>query len=265
MSQDLTTQPRVMIIEDDRDVGDSLTRALVFAGMTSAVAQSGQEAVTLKRHFRPDVVLVDLHLPDTSGASLVKWLVAEGDCGIIIVSGDKEDTERIVNLELGAYDYIEKPPKLRELVARIRAVHRRVGRHGAADTATGLTPGERPSSVIKIGPLRVDASRRKVLDENGQILPLTGAEFEALLLLIEAAGRPVSREHLSETALRRPWRAEDRSTDQLVFSLRRKIGDETREPRLIQSVRGAGYVLAETPHMQTAGPSESGPTDRYGP
>lgn len=237
------TMPRVLVIEDDPDVGEAMCLVITRAGMATSLARNRAEAINLKHQFQPDVVLVDLQLPDTSGAALIQWLARAEDCGIIIVSGSTEEAERIVSLELGADDFISKPPHMREMVARIRAVHRRTHLLRAAPVSEPET-AHVLQGVLSVGSLRVDLRRRSVSDAQGQILPVTAAEFTALRILIEADGQPVSRETLSEAALRRPWRAEDRSTDQLIFSLRRKIGDEDREPRMIQSVRGAGYVLA---------------------
>jgi len=124
------------------------------------------------------------------------------------------------------------------MVARIRAVHRRT--QGRAAVRPAPPP---PSCVHRVGPFTIDLQRRSLHDAADRPVALTGAEFAALQTLLEAAGAPVSRERLSEAALRRPWRPEDRSVDQLIFGLRRKLSDEDRGQRLIQSVRGAGYVL----------------------
>ena len=183
------------------------------------------------------MVLVDLELPDTNGVSLIGWLSQERDCGIIVVSGRSEETERVVGLELGADDYIAKPVQLREMVARIRAVHRRI------QARPPPCPPRAPGSMQRVGAFRVDLQRRLVLDVADRPVALTAAEFAALQSLLAAEGVAVSRERLSEAALRRPWRPEDRSIDQLIFSLRRKLADDDRGQRLIQSVRGAGYVL----------------------
>ena len=231
--------PRVLLIEDNVAVAETIRRFLERSGMRTAWAPTGARGMELKKSFSPDVVLVDLELPDTSGVALIGWLSQKQDCGIIVVSGHGEETERVVGLELGADDYIAKPVHLREMVARIRAVHRRIQGRAAA-------PG-RPA-VHQVGSFRVDLQRRAVFEADGRPVMLTGAEFAALQTLLEAAGAPVSRELLSEMALRRPWRAEDRSIDQLIFSLRRKLGDGEGGMRLIQSVRGAGYILiAEQP------------------
>lgn len=243
--------PRVLLIEDNAAVAETLQKFIERSGMRTAWAQTGARAIELKRSFMPDVVLVDLELPDTSGVKLISWLAGQQDCGIIVVSGRSEEAERIVGLELGADDYIAKPPQLREMVARIRAVHRRSQPRGAvaAETISLAAPGTHP---VRVGPWRLDLQRRAVSSTDGQPIPVTSAEFNAFQELALANGQPVSRERLSEQALRRPWRPEDRSIDQLIFSLRRKLGDGEGGIRLIQSVRGAGYVLAAEQDVATA-------------
>ena len=235
--------PRVLLIEDNPGVAETLQKFIERSGMRTAWAQTGARAMELKRSFMPDVVLVDLELPDTNGVHLIGWLSNMQDCGIIVVSGRSEEAERIVGLELGADDYIAKPPQLREMVARIRAVHRRSHLRAAArgdQRAAAAGPLMHP---VQVGPWRIDLQRRAVGDADGRPLAVTAAEFAALQELVLANGQPVSRERLSETALRRPWRPEDRSIDQLIFSLRRKLNDGEGGARMIQSVRGAGYIL----------------------
>jgi two-component system OmpR family response regulator len=243
--------PRVLLIEDNPDVAATFQKFIERAGMRTAWADTGARAIELKQSFMPDVVLVDLELPDTSGVELIGWLTRLHDCGIIIVSGRDEEAERVVGLELGADDYVAKPPQLRELVARIRAVHRRSHLRSAArrPPPVASVPEAAP---VQVGPWRVDPPRRTVTDAAGRPLPITAAEFTALLELLLARGEPVSRERLSEVALRRPWRAEDRSIDQLIFTLRRKLGDGEEGGRIIQTVRGAGYVLAAVPRPASA-------------
>ncbi len=235
--------PRVLLIEDNPAVAETLQKFIERSGMRTAWAQTGAKAMELKRTFMPDVVLVDLELPDTNGVHLIGWLSNMHDCGIIVVSGRSEEAERIVGLELGADDYIAKPPQLREMVARIRAVHRRSHLRAAARGDPRAATAAPVMHPVQVGPWRIDLQRRSVSDAESRSLAVTAAEFAALQELVLAGGQPVSRERLSETALRRPWRPEDRSIDQLIFSLRRKLGDGDGGMRLIQSVRGAGYIL----------------------
>jgi DNA-binding response OmpR family regulator len=235
--------PRVLLIEDDALVAVTIRDFLESSGMRTVWAETGEQGMALKSSFAPDVVLVDLELPDISGVSLIRWLSQARDCGIIVVSGHGEETERVVGLELGADDYLAKPVQLRELVARIRAVLRRTG------------PPRLPQPVHRLGPFKVDLQRHLVLDGADHPLLLTGAEFAALRTLLEAAGEPVSRERLSDAALRRPWKPEDRSIDQLIFGLRSKLGDDDRAQRLIRSVRGVGYMAV--PDAGVARPDET--------
>jgi DNA-binding response OmpR family regulator len=187
--------------------------------------------------FKPDVVLVDLELPDTNGVDLISWFAEQQTCGVIVVSGMGEEADRIVGLELGADDYIVKPPRMREMIARIRAVHRRVNRR----EETKLSPKTRDTFVV--GPIRINILLRTVTGGDGKRLQLTSAEFTLLEVLAAANGQAVSRDALSEAALRRPWRPEDRSVDQLVFSLRQKLPPDEGGGALIHSIRGAGYLL----------------------
>jgi len=126
---ELLPDPSVMLVEDDPDVGQMMRKFIERAGMKVVWAKTGAEAVQLKASFRPDVVLVDLELPDIAGSQLITWLAARRDCGIIVVSGrGTEEVERVVGIEMGADDFVTKPVPMRELVARIRAVHRRSAR-----------------------------------------------------------------------------------------------------------------------------------------
>ena len=233
----MLANPRVLLIEDDEAVARAFIRGFERAGMQVSWASSGAAGMALKASFRPNIVLVDLTLPDVSGVSLIGRFAEQRDCGVIVVSGMGEEADRIVGLELGADDYIAKPPAMREMIARIRAVHRRVStRMEQKSQAVGPV-------VLTIGPVRINIQHRTVHTLDGQRINLTSAEFSALETLAAAAGQPVSRDRLSEAALRRSWRAEDRSVDQLVFNLRQKLPLDESGTMLIQSIRGSGYWL----------------------
>lgn len=230
------SNPRVLLIEDDEAVAQAMVRSIERSGMSVAFASTGAQGMAMKSSFKPDIVLVDLELPDTNGVDLIAWFAEQRSCGIIVVSGMGEEAHRVVGLDLGADDYIVKPPRMREMIARIRAVHRRVNRR----EETKQSP--RPRDTFVVGPIRINVVLRTVTTEDGQRITLTSAEFTLLEVLASAAGQAVSRDTLSEAALRRPWRPEDRSVDQLVFSLRQKLpADEGGA--LIHSIRGAGYLL----------------------
>ncbi len=229
--------PRILLVEDDQHVGETMRRNVERAGMPVCWATTGAEAVELKGSFLPDVALVDLELPDVNGVDLIRWLVGQHDCGVIVVSGAGDETDKIVGLELGADDYVAKPPNMRELIARIRAVHRRTSQR---------SKGQEPAAAaISIGEIRLDMARRTVTGKDGNRISLTGAEYAALETLARAQGKVVTRDELSKAALRRAWQPEDRSVDQLVLSLRQKLGPDATGQSPIESIRGSGYLLRQ--------------------
>ncbi len=244
---DPLVQLRVLIIEDQADVAQALKLVIERDGMQTAWAATGAAAVELMASFDPHVALVDLGLPDTNGLMLIRWLVAKAHCGIIVVSGQTDEADCVAALEIGADDYVAKPPSVRELVARIHAVYRRaVSRRLAPTTAEPVaTPMPRPHNrpVMTIGHARVDLARRQAVSHTGEDIHLTSAEFTVLEMLVDAGGAAVSREKLFAVALRRPMHFEDRAIDQIIFALRRKLAQGEAGRRLIQSIRGQGYSL----------------------
>jgi DNA-binding response OmpR family regulator len=235
--------PRVMVIEDDPDIAMVLQRYFQRSGIHADLAYTGAEAVALKPIAGPDVVLVDLELPDVEGSTLIRWLKEQHDCGIIVVSGSHDEATRVLSLELGADDYVTKPPGLRELVARIRAVHRRVGERIVLAANSDRKASERTTAAV--GGFAVDTHARQVRDASGKLINITAAEFAVLAALIEANGKPVSRDRLSEVALHRPGHSEDRGVDQLIFGLRQKLSGPGGRCRFVQSVRNTGYLIAD--------------------
>ena len=233
-SQVAQSRPRVLVVEASAAMAATLTGALSRAGMPSLWAGNGPASLELLEGFRPQIVLLDRSMPDVNGLSLLGRFADRQGCGVLLLSEKDEEADRIVGLELGADDFLPKPPPLRELIARIRAVHRRV--------SVGTRPGGQRAPLLQVGPLRINMSHRTVQTDDGQRIALTGAEFNALEALIAAHGAPVSRDRLSEVALGRPWRA-DRSVDQLVFNLRHKLPRDENGALLIQSIRTAGYWL----------------------
>lgn len=235
----------------------ALMQALERAGFSTTWARSAAEGLSLKASLRPHVVLMDLRLSDMSGMDVLNRLSAARDCGVIVMSEMADEADRIVGLELGADDYLAKPLGLREMVARIRAVHRRVAR---SVEVLRSTPASQAAQALKIGPIQFNILRRTVHTSDGQRIMLTTAEFSALEALANAGGAVVSRDDLSKAALCRSWRAEDRSVDQIMFNLRRKLPVDEKGGTLVQSIRGAGYWMrkpdarpADAPSPATAG------------
>ena len=229
-----------MMIEDDQVSGQAVCLVLEKAGMQVCWVTTGAEAVTQKESFRPEIVLVDLQLPDVSGVELIRWLVDAKDCGVIVVSGAGDETDRIVGLELGADDYINKPPVMRELVARIRAVHRRT-------MQLTQEPEAPQQELATVGGITIDYLRRIVSGPDGKRIALTAAEYATIEALARAQGQVMSRDDISRAALRRQWRPDDRSVDQLVSALRQKLAPCANGHDLIESIRGSGYLLRFAP------------------
>lgn len=222
-------QIRVLVVEDVRTVAISVQAVLLQAGMEVEIAETGAEAWERKQEFRPDIALIDLGLPDVEGFDLVERFATPGDCGIILLTANDEESARVMALETGADDYMVKPAPARELVARIRALHRRL---------------HRPQSD-RMMRIYIDPSQRCLIGATGERTSLTEAEMSALDTLLDAGGVSVSREWLSRIALKRPLHADDRSVDQLVMKLRRKLASQGASERVILSARRQGYVIAD--------------------
>jgi DNA-binding response OmpR family regulator len=215
---------QVLIVEDDDAIAAPLAEGLRREGYATHRVATGAEA--LDPGHSPDVVLLDLRLPDIDGYTVCRELRARSDVPIIIVSARGEEVDRIVGLELGADDYLVKPFGFRELLARVRAVTRRAGR-----------AHEQP---VTAGRLDVDRrTRRAHLD--GRELELTPKEFDLLALLASDAGAVVRRERILDEVWDTNWYGPTKTIDVHVASLRRKLGD----PSWIETVRGIGFRLVE--------------------
>jgi DNA-binding response OmpR family regulator len=228
------TEPLVaaLLVEDDVRLAALTREYLEGHGVVVEVASDGQVGLDAALRRRFDVVLLDLMLPGKDGLTVCRELRARSDVPIIVLTARGEEADRVLGLELGADDYLAKPFSARELLARIRAQVRRArGRAGPA------------VQTVRVGGLVLDpGGRRATLD--GRELALTGYEFDLLRALAERAGRVLSREQLMELARGSAEEAFDRSVDVHVSHLRQKLGDDPRRPRLLKTVRGAGYVLA---------------------
>ena len=220
----------ILVVEDVATVAAVMEQSLKNAGMEVVCAGTGEAALAASELTRPDVVLIDLSLPDTDGMSLVSVFANQG-CGVIVVTVTGEEESRVTALDIGADDYMVKPVMVQELAARIRAVHRRMQGRQQPQPAT-----------VKLG---VDTNRRHLTGPDGRLCPLTEAEMQAFDALLDAAGQPVTREWISRIALKRPVHSEDRSVDQLVMKLRRKLSELGCPDRTILSVRREGYVMAD--------------------
>jgi two-component system OmpR family response regulator len=229
---------RVVLIEDDERLAKLTTRYLESHGVLTQWVADGAEGLSETLRARPDVVLLDLMLPTMDGLAICREIRQRCDVPIIMVTAREEEADRVMGLELGADDYVSKPFSSRELLARIRAQVRRA--RGNAGPA---------AQRLEVGGLVIDAqAMRATLD--GRVLGLTTYEFALLRALAENAGKVLVREQLLVLARGNAEEAFDRSIDVHVSRLRHKLGDDPKQPRLVKTVRGLGYMLA----LESQGP-----------
>jgi two-component system phosphate regulon response regulator OmpR len=225
--------PAILIVDDDTELATMLVRVLSAEGWTVSTAATGAKGEAALLRDRPDVVLLDVMLPDASGMDLCRrWHAAQPGLGILMLTARGDPIDRILGLELGADDYLPKPFEKRELVARLRALLRR----------RGPSPAPEPASPLIFGTLRIDLLRREV-SVAGQAVPLTSIEFKLLLELTRRPGEAVSREQLSLAVQAGGYRPLDRSVDVQVGRLRRRLASVVGGGDWIATVRGEGYAF----------------------
>ena len=221
----------VLVIDDDRGLRDLLAEYLAGRGLKVDTAPDGKEGIRRIRAGNFDLVVLDIMMPGPDGLETTRQIRAFSSVPIIMLTARGDEMDRIVGLELGADDYLSKPFNPRELLARIQAVLRRTPR-----TA-------QESSILHAGPVSIDTDRRSTT-LNGEALDLTTTEFEILRILVANAGRVIPRERLMEMARGEAWAAFDRSVDVHISHLRKKLGEDSKRPQLIKTIRGVGYSFA---------------------
>lgn len=248
MTEGTGDAPRVLLVEDEVSIADPFAQALARNGFRPLIARTASEGLRLGREGEPDVVLLDLTLPDGDGRDVCRELRRTSDVPIIMLTARGTVTDRVVGLELGADDYVVKPFAVGEVISRIRAVLRRTRGRGSlangAEPLAGATAGpQTPSGVLAILDLRLDPAARRVW-LGGEELELTRKEFDLLARLARDAGRVVSRETLMSEVWDENWFGSTKTLDVHVAGLRRKLGDTPSQPRYIQTVRGVGFRFA---------------------
>jgi two-component system, OmpR family, response regulator CpxR len=218
----------VLLVDDDVELCSSLKRLLTMEGFNVKAVHDGDSGVRHALEGEYALVILDVMLPGGDGRKVLRRIRLTSQVPVIMLTARGDEADRIVGLERGADDYLPKPFNPRELVARMRAVLRR---------KSGSTPQE----IFKIGDLQIDCAQRRVA-LSGSDLTLTGAEFDILLLLVRSAGKVLSRDEIAEVALGRPIGSFDRSIDNHISNLRKKLGSHVGEVERIQNVRGTGYV-----------------------
>jgi two-component system response regulator RegX3 len=229
--------PRILLVEDEASIAEPFARLLTREGFEPTIAPTAARAIALYEQAAPDLVLLDLNLPDGDGRDIARELRSRSDVPIIMLTARGTETDRVVGLEIGADDYVVKPFSTAEVVARIRAVLRRAA--AREEDSAHETAGE----PIAIDELRIEpASRRVFLGE--EEVELSRKEFELLLELARNSGTVVTREDLMARVWDENWFGSTKTLDVHIGWLRRKLRDDASEPRWIDTVRGVGFRFA---------------------
>jgi len=225
----------ILVVDDEHHIVEVVQDYLKQAGYRTLSASDGQTALTIARHERPDLVVLDLMLPgDIDGMDVCRSLRQDpvlAETPIIMLTARVEEMDRVIGLELGADDYVTKPFSPREVVARVRAVLRRARRDGP------------PASAINIGELAIDLVNRSVT-VGGKPVSLTPTEFDLLAVLARNPGRPFTRAQLMDLIYDVAYAGYDRAIDSHIKNLRRKIEPDPREPRYVLTVYSVGYKMS---------------------
>ena len=236
---------RVLVVDDEPELRALLAEYLGRQGFSVRAAADAAEARALVAQEAPPVAILDIHMPGENGLSLARWLrEAHPRTGIVMLTTAGEPVDRIVGLELGADDYLPKPFELRELLARVRALHRRIGLQAAAQAAVAAAPvAARTHPGVRFGDRLLDLEQRRLFAPDGTDIPITAAEFDLLELFARHPNRPLNRDQIMEQAHNRGWDVFDRSIDLRVMRLRRKIERNPDKPEVLKTVRNVGYVF----------------------
>ncbi|MBT9500303.1 MAG: response regulator transcription factor [Burkholderiaceae bacterium] len=229
---------RCLVVDDDSEIRQGLQAFLERFGMQVSVAADGRQMRQILGAAAFDVVVLDIMLPDASGLDLCRWIALQHATPVIMLTAQGDPGSRIVGLEMGADDYLGKPFEPRELVARINAVLRRAGKGGAPQ---GAAP--QPSRQLRFEGWAFDRLSRQLVSPQQVVVALSSAEFRLLSAFVERPGRVLSRDQLIELTRAPGVEVNDRSVDLAVSRLRQKLGDSPREPRLIRTLRGEGYLF----------------------
>lgn len=233
----MTDNQHILLVDDDHDLRESVSEYLTGQGFQITSAENAAAARSLVRNAQFDLALLDVMMPGEDGLSLCRFLAEQGAVPVIMLTARGDATDRIIGLEIGADDYLPKPFDPRELVARIKTVLRRAARGGGI-------PGHEQVAGYSFDGWLLDTSKRRLTDPEGVNVPVTSAEYKLLETLVQRPGTVFNRDQLLDHIHGREAQLFDRAIDNLVSRLRKKMEQDTRQPDLIQTVRGGGYMLA---------------------
>lgn len=226
---------RLLLVDDEPSLREPLAEYLTRQGFVVRQAEDAAKARSALLEETPDLVLLDIMMPGEDGLSLCRYLAENKNVPVIMLTARNEAMDRIVGLEIGADDYVPKPFEPRELVARIRSVLRR---------AVRASPAADEDSLYEFDGWTLDPLKRKLTDPDGTVVPISSAEFRLLVAFLSHPRQVLDRDRLLDMVQGREAHLFDRAVDNQVSRLRRKMEEDSRDPKLIQTVWGGGYRLA---------------------
>ncbi len=236
-----TVRPRLLVVDDEPELRSLLVEYFGRQGFDVEAAADAAAARASVAAGVPDAAILDIHMPGENGLSLARWLrEAHPGVGLVMLTTASEAVDRIVGLELGADDYLPKPFEPRELLARLRAVLRRL--QVVAPVAPATAAPAEPTRQVRFGACTLDLDQRKLFAGDASEIEVTAAEFDLLALFARHPNRPLNRDQIMEQAHHRGWDVFDRSIDLRIMRLRRKIEANPDKPEVLKTVRSVGYV-----------------------
>jgi len=241
----MTQSPHIVIVDDEAPAREMVGEYLKMHGFTVTLCDGGKSLRGAIETNVPDLVVLDLNMPEEDGLSIIRDLKSRTNVPVIMLTATASPIDRVVGLELGADDYIAKPCELRELMARIRSVLRRSSPVRAAPAAPETAKAAK-DQLVRFGTKWLDLEAQALRDDEGNEHPLTASEFGLLKVFAANPKRVLSRERLLELANARDAEAFDRAVDLRIMRIRRKIEIDPTKPAVIRTIRGGGYLFSPT-------------------
>ncbi|MGY8663550.1 response regulator [Bradyrhizobium sp. UFLA05-109] len=239
----MTQSQHIMIVDDEAPAREMVGDYLKMHGFTVTLCDGGKSLRTAIQGGMPDLVVLDLNMPEEDGLSIIRDLKSRINVPVIMLTATASPIDRVVGLELGADDYVAKPCELRELMARIRSVLRRSTPVKAVATETAAAKSDK-DQLVRFGTKWLDLEAQALRDDEGNEHPLTASEFGLLKVFAANPKRVLSRERLLELANARDAEAFDRAVDLRIMRIRRKIEPDPTKPAVIRTIRGGGYLFS---------------------
>ena len=239
----MSQSPHIFIVDDEAPARDMVGDYLKMHGFTVTLCDGGKSLRAAIDVTAPDLVVLDLNMPEEDGLSIIRDLKSRMNVPVIMLTATASPIDRVVGLELGADDYIAKPCELRELMARVRSVLRRTGPKAAPAAATGAA-ADKNDHLVRFGTKWLDLEAQALRDDEGNEHPLTASEYGLLKVFAANPKRVLSRERLLELANARDAEAFDRAVDLRIMRIRRKIEPDPQKPAVIRTIRGGGYLFS---------------------